>query len=84
MTAPVAKIGVLTVSDRASAGVYEDISGPAIRDWLFRALSVPFDLDMRVIPDGFDSVRDTLIDMADVSGCCLVLTTGGTERRRAT
>ena len=40
--------------------------------------SVPFDLDRRVIPDGFDSVRDTLIDMADNAGCCLVLTTGGT------
>jgi molybdopterin adenylyltransferase len=78
MTRAPAKIGVLTVSDRASAGVYEDISGPAIRDWLVRALSVPFELDMRVIPDGFESVRDTLIEMADVSGCCLVLTTGGT------
>ena len=82
MTAP-ARIGVLTISDRASAGVYADVSGPAICDWLARALCVPFELDMRVIPDGFERVRDTLIDMADVSGCCLVLTTGGTGRRRA-
>jgi molybdopterin adenylyltransferase len=73
-----AKIGVLTISDRASAGQYEDVSGPAIADWLARALSVPYELDRRVIPDGFDSVRDALIDMADVAGCCLVLTTGGT------
>jgi molybdopterin adenylyltransferase len=78
MSAVPAKIGILTVSDRASAGIYKDVSGPAIRDWLARALSVPFALDMRVIPDGFESVRDALIDMADVSGCCLVLTTGGT------
>ncbi|MBB4197136.1 molybdopterin adenylyltransferase [Rhodoblastus sphagnicola] len=78
MTGNPAKIGVLTISDRASAGIYEDISGPAIRDWLARALSVSFELDMRVIPDGFERVRDEIIDMADVSGCCLVLTTGGT------
>lgn len=77
MTAP-AKIGVLTVSDRASAGTYEDISGPAIAEWLGKALAVAFELDMRVIPDGFELVRDTLIDMADKAGCCLVLTTGGT------
>jgi molybdopterin adenylyltransferase len=73
-----AKIGILTVSDRASAGLYEDISGPAIEAWLGKALSVPFTLEKRVIPDGFDSVRDALIDMADHSGCSLVLTTGGT------
>ncbi len=78
MSAPPAKIGVLTISDRASAGVYEDISGPAIAAWLKQALNVPYSLDSRVIPDGFDSVRDTLIDMADNAGCCLVLTTGGT------
>ena len=71
-------IGILTVSDRASAGVYEDISGPAIEAWLGRALSVPFTLEKRVIPDGFDRVRDALIDMADRSGCSLILTTGGT------
>jgi molybdopterin adenylyltransferase len=76
-TAP-ARIGVLTISDRASAGIYEDVSGPAIRDWLGKALSVPFELDMRVIPDGFERVRDEIVDMADVGGCCLVLTTGGT------
>jgi molybdopterin adenylyltransferase len=78
LSAAPAKIGVLTISDRASAGIYEDISGPAIADWLKNALAVPFALDRRVIPDGFDSVRDTLIDMADTAGCCLILTTGGT------
>ena len=73
-----AKIGVLTISDRASAGVYEDISGPAIAEWLRKALNVPYELDARVIPDGLESVRDALIDMADNADCCLVLTTGGT------
>jgi molybdopterin adenylyltransferase len=78
VTAAPAKIGVLTISDRASAGVYEDISGPAITEWLGKALSVPYELDVRVIPDGYERVRDELIDMADKAGCCLVLTTGGT------
>jgi len=78
MSASPAKIGVLTISDRASAGVYEDISGPAIEAWLKKALSVPFALERRVIPDGFESVCDTLIDLADKENCCLVLTTGGT------
>jgi molybdopterin adenylyltransferase len=78
VTASPAKIGVLTISDRASAGVYQDISGPAIADWLAKALSVPYELIVRVIPDGFERVRDELIDLADASGCCLVLTTGGT------
>lgn len=74
---PTAKIGVLTISDRASAGVYEDLSGPAIVAWLQKALATPFELEARIIPDGFDRVRDELIALAD-SGCSLVLTTGGT------
>ncbi len=78
MSASPARIGVLTISDRASAGLYQDVSGPAIEAWLQKALTVPFVLDKRVIPDGFDNVRNALIDMADNSGCCLVLTTGGT------
>ncbi len=78
MFASPARIGVLTISDRASAGVYEDVSGPAIAAWLEKALSVPFALERRVIPDSFEGVRDHLIDMADNAGCCLVLTTGGT------
>lgn len=76
MSAP-AKIGVLTISDRASAGVYEDLSGPAIVAWLRKALVTPFELDVRIIPDGFERVRDELIALAE-AGCSLVLTTGGT------
>jgi molybdopterin adenylyltransferase len=77
MTKP-AIIGVVTASDRASAGVYEDISGPAIEAYFNRVLTTPFRIERRVIPDGFESVRDTIIDLVDNLGCDLVLTTGGT------
>ena len=73
-----AVIGVVTASDRASAGVYKDESGPAIEAYLTAVLTTPFRIERRVIPDGFESVRDTLIDLADNAGCDLVVTTGGT------
>jgi molybdopterin adenylyltransferase len=73
-----ARIGVVTASDRASAGIYKDESGPAIEAYLGRALTTPFKVIRRIIPDGFESVRDTLIALADQEGCDLVLTTGGT------
>ena len=73
-----ARIGVVTTSDRASAGLYKDESGPAIEAYLTRVLTTPFTILRRIIPDGFDSVRDTLIALADGEGCDLVLTTGGT------
>src|SRR5512136_1197622 len=73
-----AVIGVVTASDRASAGVYKDESGPAIEAYLTAVLTTPFRIERRVIPDGFESVRDTLIDLADNVGCDLVVTTGGT------
>jgi molybdopterin adenylyltransferase len=73
-----ALIGVVTASDRASAGVYQDESGPAIVAYLTRILTTPFTTLRRIIPDGFESVRDTLIDLADKEGCDLILTTGGT------
>ena len=76
-TAP-ALIGVVTASDRASAGIYKDESGPAIEAYLTRTLTTPFKIIRRVIPDGFESVRDTLIDLADNEKCSLILTTGGT------
>ena len=74
----VARIGVVTASDRASAGIYKDESGPAIEAYLSRVLTTPFEILRRVVPDGFESVRDTLIDLADGQGCDLILTTGGT------
>ena len=74
----VAIIGVVTASDRASVGIYQDESGPAIIAYLGRILTTPFKILRRIIPDGFESVRDTLIDLADKEGCDLILTTGGT------
>jgi molybdopterin adenylyltransferase len=71
-------IGVVTASDRASAGLYEDQSGPAIAAYLNKILTSPFHIVRKIIPDGFESVRDTLIDLADKEHCDLILTTGGT------
>ena len=78
MTVKPALIGVVTASDRASARVYEDISGPAIEAYFERVLTTSFRIERRVVPDGLESVRDTIIDLADTVGCDLVLTTGGT------
>ncbi len=72
------KIGIVTVSDRASRGEYEDKSGPAIADWLGAAISSVWQPVVRVIPDGMESVRDTIIALCDGEKCDLVLTTGGT------
>lgn len=77
-TKRVAIIGIVTVSDRASAGVYEDQSGPAIAAYLTKVLKTPFHIVRKIIPDGFESVRDTLIGLADREHCDLILTTGGT------
>jgi len=73
-----AKIGILTVSDRASAGIYHDESGPAIEQFLRETLTSPWSPISRVVPDGVESVRDALIALADRDGCVLILTTGGT------
>ena len=72
------KIAIVTVSDRASAGIYEDLSGPAVLDWLRTALASPFELVCRIIPDGTASVSATLIDLTDAEACDLILVTGGT------
>jgi molybdopterin adenylyltransferase len=72
------KIGIVTVSDRASRGEYEDLSGPAMTEWLSAAIATPWVPVVRVIPDGMESVRDTLIALCDEEHCDLVLTTGGT------
>ncbi len=71
-------VGVVTASDRASIGVYEDESGPAIVAYLTKILTTPFTTVRRIIPDGFESVRDCLIELADKEHCDLILTTGGT------
>ena len=77
-TNEMAVIGIVTVSDRASAGTYNDISGPAIEEFLREVVTTPWHAVRRLVPDGIDSVRDTLIDLADREKCALVFTTGGT------
>lgn len=76
--APPAKIGIVTVSDRASAGVYADEGGPAILDYMTKALASPWEAVSRVIPDEREGVARTLIELSDQEGCCLIVTTGGT------
>jgi len=72
------KIGVVNVSDRASAGVYADTPGQSCVSLLREWLATPFEVDYRVVPDEQAVIEDELRRMADVAGCCLVLTTGGT------
>ncbi len=73
-----ALIGVLTVSDRASRGEYEDISGKAIIEYLEEVIITPFKVEYRIIPDELELIKETMIDMIDRVGCSLLLTTGGT------
>jgi molybdopterin adenylyltransferase len=72
-----ARIGLVSISDRASAGVYEDKGLPALRDWLARALRNPLTFEERLIPDEQAGISATLVELVD-AGCHLVLTTGGT------
>lgn len=72
------KIGVVTVSDRASRGEYEDLGGPAIRDYLSQVLDCPWASESRIIADEVSLIEATLVELCDQSGCCLVVTTGGT------
>lgn len=77
-----ARIGILTVSDRASRGEYEDKGGPAINAWFSRVLTTPWEVVARVIPDEQALIEQTLIDLSDNEGCCLIVTTGGTGPAR--
>jgi len=71
------RIGIVSVSDRASSGVYEDKGLPALKEWLGRALRNPLEFESRLIPDEQPRISATLVELVD-AGCCLVLTTGGT------
>ena len=71
------RIGIVSISDRASSGAYEDKGLPALREWLEHALHNPLVFDARLIPDEQGLISQTLIDLVD-AGCSLVLTTGGT------
>ena len=72
------KIGLLSISDRASSGVYEDKGIPALQTWLGRALRNPIEWDARVIPDDEDGIAEALVELVDRHHCQLVFTTGGT------
>ncbi|MFC3685091.1 molybdopterin adenylyltransferase [Hydrogenophaga luteola] len=75
------RIGIVSISDRASTGVYEDKGLPALREWLTRALKNPTTFEERLIPDEQATISATLIELVD-AGCALVLTTGGTGPAR--
>ena len=75
-------IGLVSVSDRASAGVYQDAGLPALADWLASALTTPYRLEQRLIADERALIEQTLIELVDVQRCHLVLTTGGTGPAR--
>ncbi|HEY9198383.1 MAG TPA: molybdopterin adenylyltransferase [Gammaproteobacteria bacterium] len=78
MNSAAARIGILTVSDRASRGDYADLGGPAIQDWLTRALTSHWEAVVRLIPDERAQIEAALKELCDEEGCCLVVTTGGT------
>ncbi|MCK6405853.1 MAG: molybdopterin adenylyltransferase [Rhodocyclaceae bacterium] len=71
-------IGLVSISDRASQGVYEDQGIPALRDWFARALTTPWRMETRLIPDEQAVIEGALVELVDKVGCHLVLTTGGT------
>ena len=72
------RFGILTASDRASSGEYEDLSGPSIESFLEQALTSPWEVERVVVPDERDSIISSLIELVDVKRCSVVVTTGGT------
>ena len=76
------RIGLVSISDRASSGIYEDKGIPALESWLAKALVTPFILEKRLIPDEQPIIEQTLCELVDEMGCHLVLTTGGTGPAR--
>jgi molybdopterin adenylyltransferase len=75
-------VGLVSISDRASGGVYQDQGIPALQDWLAQALATPFRIETRLIPDERAQIESTLVDLVDHVRCDLVLTTGGTGPSR--
>lgn len=73
-----ARFGLLTVSDRASRGEYDDLGGPAMAKWLSQHVTSPHVFVKRIVPDEAPLISSALVEMIDVDGCDLVLTTGGT------
>ena len=83
MTKEFIKIGLVSISDRASTGVYEDKGIPSLQDWLARTLITPIIFETRLIADEQALIESTLIDLVDKQDCHLIFTTGGTEIGRA-
>ncbi|MHA4867995.1 molybdopterin adenylyltransferase [Duganella sp. PWIR1] len=75
-------IGLVSISDRASGGVYQDLGLPALQDWLARALTTPYRVETRLIADERAQIEATLTELADSARCHLILTTGGTGPAR--
>ncbi|MEH6437613.1 molybdopterin adenylyltransferase [Massilia sp. DD77] len=75
-------IGLVSVSDRASGGVYEDKGIPALQEWLAQAITTPYRIETRLIPDERAGIEATLVELVDGARCHLVLTTGGTGPAR--
>ncbi len=78
MTVQLARIGVVTVSDRASRGEYKDLGGPAMVEEISNIITSPHEFIPRCIPDEQPLIEQTLVELADVENCCLIVTTGGT------
>jgi molybdopterin adenylyltransferase len=78
MTNQASRIGIVTVSDRASRGEYEDLGGPAMRDWLEQALASDWEAVPRMVADEQAEIETVLKELCDIEKCCLVVTTGGT------
>lgn len=76
------RIGLVSISDRASSGVYQDKGIPALEEWLAAALTTPFEVQRRLIPDEQEIIEQTLCELVDEMSCHLVLTTGGTGPAR--
>ncbi len=74
----IARIGFVTISDRASSGEYEDLGGPAMQAWMGKALASPWEAVARLVPDEQEQVAAVLRELCDAEGCCLVVTTGST------
>ena len=79
---PHLRVGLVSISDRASSGVYQDQGIPALQDWLKKAINTPFTVITRLIADEKDQITDSLIELVDQELCHLVLTTGGTGPSR--
>jgi len=76
------RIGLISVSDRASNGIYQDLGLPALEEWLTQALDTPFELEKRLVPDEQSMIEQTICELVDDMFCHLVLTTGGTGPAR--